>query len=123
MSVIILLMSNAVFADYVRTETLAKIVGTLNSSNQTYENDFLLQNEVKNSTIPKRYMNGMYGIGSQDYLINKRVHFLDLESFVNNELEWFNFDSNSTSLGCQETDYLNQDVVNKIGLIVQISHC
>ena len=112
-------MVNVAFADYIETDTLSKIIGSPSPSNQTYDDEPFIQSEESSSAYPKRYMDGMYGIGSQDYLINTKVHFLGLESLVNNELDWFNFDSNSTSLGCKDADYNGEDVENKIGLILK----
>ena len=118
MDFLILLLFNAAFADYIEADTISKIIGSPSPFNQTYDDETFIQSKESSSTYHKRYMDGMYGIGSQDYLINTKIHFLGLENFVNNELEWFNFDSNSTSLGCHD-GYHGEDVENKIGLILK----
>ena len=98
--ILIFLLINVIWGDYVRSDQLAQVWGSDDKDkfpNRTNEVLQRNQEELEGSVYPKRYMDGMYGIGSQDWIVKDEILFLGLDIFLNDTdpkdaLEWFNFD-------------------------------
>ena len=101
--IIILLLINGIWGDYVRSDQLAQVWGSDDKDNFPNRTNEVLQRnqeEFEGSVYPKRYMDGMYGIGSQDWPVKDEIIFLGLDDFMNQTdpqdpqpaLDWFNFD-------------------------------
>ena len=124
--IIALLLTNVVVhGDYVRSDQLVQIWGSDDRDNFPNKTDQVQQRdgedtveEEPKSPYPKRYMDGMYGIGSQSYEIRDEILFLGFDGSTepnNGADNWFSPTANSSSLGCNDTDYEYYDVNNKIG--------
>lgn len=116
----ILLFLPTIYAEYIRSDQLAQVWASNDRSN--FENtteEVQKRSSSDQEKWPNRYVDGMYGIGSQDYIITEEVVFLGFDSFENSTdavRDWFDpgNEFRNLTLGCDSSDYQNVDVANKI---------
>lgn len=117
MIIAFILTNVVVHGDYVRSDQLVQVWGSDDRDNFPNRTDQVQQRDGGDATdespYPKRYMDGMYSIGSQDYVIKEKIIFLGYNQSTD-PTGWFNPSSTASSLGCNITDYEEQNVEDMI---------